>query len=984
MKGVVTHEQSGPAPGGSAAPSVGQLIKRYRSLAGLTQEELAERSGYSTNYISKLERNERVPPLAALGCLATTLELGEGERTLLLSARENRATGAAAHRLVGRQLEMAEIRQHLAGLGPPVLLFSGEPGIGKTRLLDEAVASAAQNGWRVVRGGCQRRAADLYAPLSGAVADALASLSASDRQEVIRQAGPLDLLLPELVLAGHRPAANERILEWTNAAVTSEQRGRLLLAAVERCLRAVAGEAGAVLVLDDLQWAGPDVFDLLLAVMRPARSPWVRLIGAYRDSEAATDSRLPDFVGDLAREARVQVLSLEPLSEMESEQLVAERMPTGIEDPSVVPAIVRRAGGVPFFLISYLESCRPGEKGNAQPTLPWTVAQVVRQRVLSLPEITRELLGVAATIGREVSHAVLVRVANRSDEEVVDALETAVDARLLVEDAQPGYHFTHDLIRESIEADISGARRRLLHRRIGAALERDPRSSAESLAFHFAQGDEDDKAITYLDRAGDQAQQRVAHAAAATLFQQAIDRLERVDRHQDAVPIYEKLGVALYRAGRHEEAIAALDRARIGWRAAGDPAGEARVALRLVDTHFRLGTREGEVDQLLNLAQVLNLADSGPQPDPMGISDGDLLRLEGVARLMYANPAGGRMVAVGQSLTRLGRTVGSPRLQTVGMRVHGSGLLYLGRVADGAALIEKTMPGDPIPENDTRVGEIALMLSLAYLSMGALERSQALSQRMLALAESAGDEGVAGQHTVVLACGHYVRGDWRRGRELLRKPLDGALTASPSPSLVRLTPLITRTLIWAGDWQVARPYLETCLREARSMGIDNIEQAALLDLAELDLLEGCPQVAITRVESMNAIEAGWDLGALLFSTLAGAYVELEEREPAQRYAQRALAEARRTGSWVNGLRALEICGVVEARWGNPRRARALFDEGVQRARAMPFPYAEARLLYACSRLDDQEGDRALGETRAAAALEIFTALGAPIPSRTQS
>ena len=52
--------------------------------------------------------------------------------------------------------------------GPPVLLFAGEPGIGKTRLLDEAADRAAQTAWRVVRGGCQRRAADLYAPLSGA------------------------------------------------------------------------------------------------------------------------------------------------------------------------------------------------------------------------------------------------------------------------------------------------------------------------------------------------------------------------------------------------------------------------------------------------------------------------------------------------------------------------------------------------------------------------------------------------------------------------------------------------------------------------------------------------------------------------------------------------------------------------------------------------------------------------------------------------
>ena len=68
--------------------------------------------------------------------------------------------GSAAQQLVGRDQEIAEIRRRLAGSGPPVLLFAGEPGIGKTRLLDEAAARAAQTGWRVMRGGCQRRAAD--------------------------------------------------------------------------------------------------------------------------------------------------------------------------------------------------------------------------------------------------------------------------------------------------------------------------------------------------------------------------------------------------------------------------------------------------------------------------------------------------------------------------------------------------------------------------------------------------------------------------------------------------------------------------------------------------------------------------------------------------------------------------------------------------------------------------------------------------------
>src|SRR5262249_40200693 len=102
-------------------------------------------------------------------------------------------------------------------------------------------------------------------------------------------------------------------------------------------------------------------------------------------------------------------------------------------------------------------------------------------------------------------------------------------------------------------------------------------------------------------------------------------------------------------------------------------------------------------------------------------------------------------------------------------------------------------------------------------------------------------------------------------------------------------------------------------------------------------------------------------------------------EPARQYAQQAVAEARRTGAWVNGLRALEICGLVEARWGNPHLARAVYDEGLQRAGAIPFPYAEARLLHAYSLLEHQGGDRVSAETNRSAAHAIFETLGAAIP-----
>jgi tetratricopeptide (TPR) repeat protein len=602
-------------------------------------------------------------------------------------------------------------------------------------------------------------------------------------------------------------------------------------------------------------------------------------------------------------------------------------------------------------------------------SLPWTAAQVIRQRVLALPETAQELLGVAAAAGRTVSHSLLIQITHRSDDEVLEALEAAVDARLLAEDTHSGYHFAHDLIRETIEEGLSAGRRRLVHRRIGEALEHDPQASAESIAFHYDLGHERDKAIIYFERAGDQAQQRVAHTAAAILFQQAIDRLQLADRPHDAVPIYEKLGVALYRAARNDEAIVALERARDGYAATGDPEQAARMTVRLADAHHRKGTSADD------LAQLLSLTDREPQQLADSVLEGSALPAEALGRLLHVDPSPERLITVGRALTTLGMATGNQKLQTIGRRSEGSALIQLGRVADGTALLETVIPFDPVAENDERAIEVPLLLSGAYLSMGNGERSRALSERMLVAAESTGDEVPAIVHTVILGV-EYLQGDWSRGRDLLRRALERARAIGPSALMIRAAIVVARSLIWDGGLEDARSYLESSVDTSRAMQVHSSERAALTELADLDLLEGRPESALNRLLPLVKDEVSWEYGVSLFSTLAAAYLELGDLQSARTHAQQAVAEARGTALWVHGVRALEEYGRVEGRRGDTATARAALDEGLQRARDMPFPYAEARLSLADAWLDQQAGDAGSAEKKRLAALAIFERLGA--------
>jgi predicted ATPase len=477
---------------------------------------------------------------------------------------------------------------------------------------------------------------------------------------------------------------------------------------VSRYLRSVAGEAGTLLVLDDLHWAGADALDLLAALVTSPHTPPVRVIGAYRDTDP-TGGALQTLIADLARASLVEVLPLGPLSDTDAEQLLADLVRADDERRrTVFPAIARRAGGVPFFLVSYAEALRLQTGSDAQVELPWKVSVVIRNRVTTLPEAVQELLRFAAVIGRIVPLQLLCRVAGLTEDETLTRMEIAAASRLLDEDDGAAYRFRHDLIRETIEGNLSPARRRLLHRRIGAALERDPRAPAETLAFHFGFSDDHERAIYYLELAGDQAAQQLAHAAAAEFYRQAADYMEQSDRTEDAAALQEKLGMALYRADHYDGAIAALERALQSYRAAGEDEAVDRVTGEIADAHFRRGTDHASVAPLTRLVDE---GDLDAETGNAGSSGGIALR-EGLIRLLFARGSYKQMLTIGRSLTRVGRVTRNGRLQTMGQRVEGAALIFLGQLAEGAVLIEATIPAVLTIEEDPRVVDVASVLIL--------------------------------------------------------------------------------------------------------------------------------------------------------------------------------------------------------------------------------------------------------------------------------
>jgi predicted ATPase/DNA-binding XRE family transcriptional regulator len=404
----------------SPARSFGALLKRHRHAANLTQEGLAERAGISVDTISALERGVNLRPRQdTLDQLADALALAPAQRTHLQAAargllwtgpspatvHHRAAAGAALPPLVGRAQELAHLEQHLAGDGPPIFLLAGEPGIGKSRLLHEAAQQASEQGWTVLMGGCHPRSSqDPYTPVLTALEGRLRGQPAAQTRRELEGCAWLVRLLPELAERRLVPAPS-----WT---LPPEQERRLLFAAVARYLANIAGPAGTLLVLDDLQWAGSDALDLLSSLLRTPTETPVRLLGAYRSTEVRAADPMGGLVAEWARAGLATLHPLEALVAPDARALL-DSLLAGEEAiaPTVREQVLTRTGGVPYFLVSCAQALRVPGPAEISQNVPWDVAQSIRQRAAALPQGAQDLLGIAAIAGRRAPRRLLLSVA---------------------------------------------------------------------------------------------------------------------------------------------------------------------------------------------------------------------------------------------------------------------------------------------------------------------------------------------------------------------------------------------------------------------------------------------------------------------------------------------------------------------------------------------------------------------------------------------
>ncbi|HEU5440266.1 MAG TPA: AAA family ATPase, partial [Ktedonobacterales bacterium] len=947
-------------------PTFGDLLLRFRTAAGLTQAALAERAGLSVRAISDLERGiNRRPRKDTFALLATGLELSPDERSLLEMALRGRGTGktpsagdvpsrphrASAPPFVGRTGELGAISVHLAAAGP-LLLLSGEPGIGKSRLLHEVAQRAAGAGWTVLAGGCHRRSGDEpFEPLLGALERHIEPQSPAQRRAALHGCAWLVRLLPELT------PESSPLPAWT---VPPAQERRLIFKALATYLSNVAGPRGTLLALDDLQWSGQDALDLLAALVRlPAAAP-LSVIGAHHDTETPPHSPLGSLLADLAREGLARKIELGPLPEGDAAELVTALLAEEARAESASDSahelraeVVRRSEGVPFFLVS----CALALRAAGDPTLrdqgtPWDVAETVRQRIAALPAPAPELLGAAAIVGRRVARSTLLPLGEKlgwDQRALLQAVESACRARLLVED-DDAFQFAHDLIREVVAADLSATRRTLLHHLTAEVLEQSAgEPPVEALAFHFAQAGEPAREVVYLERAGDRAAAMHAHAEAAAHFQRLARQLDALGRRIAAARAREKLVETLRTTGRYDLAIEELGRALDVYRSNGDVEGMARVGAASAWLHNLRGTTSEGLPVVTALLDELT---------GRGLPAHGLASLYiGLGQLYFSAD---RYRDLGEAAGRareLAHEAGDERLEAVALGRQAISLCQQGKLDEGAVALQQACRLIEAANDHWNLCSALNNLAVVYDERGAFGEALDCVQRSLALAERIGDaEQISfmtyrrGQEAFYLGDWSRARADYERADEIIGEVSDSWASSYPAARLARLA--FAQGRLADGQAHSDRA-LAVALRKHDTQAIRYLQ----CTLAEVDILAGRGERALERLTPLLDSPGAEKLSVtMLYPPVAWARLVGGDVDGAEEVSGYATGRARNWGQRVVLADALRIQAQVHAALGRGAEAKAALEEALALARAMPHPYAEAKALYVYGLLLAAEGE----------------------------
>src|SRR3954449_1587025 len=493
-------------------------------------------------------------------------------------------------RLVGRAREL-EVGMHalerLRSGADGILTVSGEPGIGKSRLLAELRSAAERDGVRWLEGRCVSYGESLpYWPFRdllrgewiGAGADEpelrvrvglrrrLDQLFGPTAGELYPYLGTLLDLELERDAAARTAQLSPEALQWRTFEV------------MQTLFERLAADASLVVTLEDLHWSDATSVQLLEQMLTLAERSPILLVLSMRPERDATAWGLRELI---ARENPhlLQQVDLAPLGEADAELLTA-LVGAGTLPPQLERHLLATAEGNPFFLEELVRSLvdagvlvRDGDTWrfdhDAPIDVPPTVEKVILARLDRLSPEAHHALTAASALGRQFALPLLEGVLDEAPDDALHQLQRLELIQQPRRWPQAEFRFRHALIQETAYRTLVTSRRTELHRRAAGWLEaRYAGHDAEvlgHLAHHWLAADVEDKAVTYLMRAGDKARQEYALDEAIGHYQALLPLLEMRGEHQQSALVLFKLALALHASLRFAAANDTYQRAFDLW-----------------------------------------------------------------------------------------------------------------------------------------------------------------------------------------------------------------------------------------------------------------------------------------------------------------------------------------------------------------------------------------------------------------------------------
>lgn len=697
--------------------------------------------------------------------------------------------------LLGRERERQAIERLLdeaRGGRSGVLALVGEPGIGKSALLDCAAELA--NGMRVLR----------------------ARGVPSEAQ--IPFAGLFELLRPALGCLDRIPAPQAAALESALALRPARAEDRFAVGAATLSLLAAYADTKPLAVLvDDAHWLDGSTADaLLFAVRRLLAEPIAVLLTAREDESSLLDG------------ADLPSVRLEGLDAGAAGLLLRREAPDAAAETAA--RLHRETGGNPLALLELARERLPELAPDAPVPVVTSVAQAYLHRAEGLPERTRNALVLAAATDRG-DLALLARAAATLGLEIADLAPAEEAGLVAVEDAR--LEFRHPLARSAIYGSAAAERRREVHRALAGAL---PDADADRRAWHLAlaAAGPDETASSALEQAAGRAHERSAYGVSSQAFERAA-LLASADERRGR--LLQRAADAAWLGGLADRAVALLDEAA---RVAGD--GPLAVEI----DHFRgsIALRRGPLHE--GRAVLLAAAEHA---DP---ETAVVMLAEAAVGAFYAADAAG-MRECGERASALAARGGSGRTAFLGAITNGMALVLSGEGDRGAASIRDAVRLLERSDDLRTDPRLLVWAAMGPLWLRETDAGHELVDSAVATARARSAVGILPHLLAHVSIQHATTDRWVEAQagfdEAIRLARETGQHVVLAGALSRLAWLEARL----GRERACRTHAAEALAIARELGVVLCEIWALAALGELELGLGNPEAALTQVEGQQAV-----------------------------------------------------------------------------------------------------------------------------------